>query len=48
MKQNYMQPATEVAEVKTAGLMQAASPAGAPGVNASREGYGTGSSEIWD
>ena len=46
-----MQPATEVAEVKTAGLMQAASPAGpagAPGVNASREGYGTGSSEIWD
>ena len=51
MKQNYMQPATEVAEVKTAGLMQAASPAapaGAPGVNGVRAGYGEGGNAIWD
>ena len=51
MKSFYKQPVTAVAEWKMENQLLAGSPAGpagAPGVNASREGYGTGSSEIWD
>jgi len=48
MKSFYSQPVTSVTEVKMECQLLAGSPVGNPGVNASREGYGTGSSEIWD
>ena len=48
MKRNYSQPVTSVTEVKMECQLLAGSPVGNPGVSGAREGYGTGSSEIWD
>ena len=52
MKKNYYQPATEVAQLQTtAGLLTgspAIDPAGAPGVNAGRSGYGDANIGAWD
>ena len=51
MRKMYQEPATAVAKLQTtAGLLTGSpiGPAGAPGVNAGRTGYGDGISDSWD
>ncbi len=51
MKKTYFQPATEIAGVVMESQLLAgspAAPAGAPGVNGARSGYGTAAIDAWD
>ena len=52
MRKMYQEPATEIAEVQMEKQILAGSPsggpAGAPGVNARRTGYGSGIDDTWD